>query len=431
MTLKVLKTLALITTFLASLSSQAAPIYTFKDVMDMAVANSPSIKVKEQDFEAAEQGVNGARWGRYPSLTMSLESKAQYSGNTTAGGSGAVTGTPGPTSMLRLQQPLYAWGAISSKIALSQGQREVARLAVISETNAVLEKTITGFSQLQSSQERQLILESSIVRLKEFEAMMRRRFQAQVGSKNDITTVTARLLQAQNDLTQAKMQEQKAKAYLQELTAQPIEKIKPEKVISPLGGKNADALQTEALDASSEYASAKMQLEVAQKTTDQKKASILPVLVARVEGLRYQSIGNPTVTYGQGYLALEGTFGNGLSQLSDVRGQIARTEGAEQQIEVARRNVLQSLESAVADSKSYGEQLKSVGEVVNQNQMIVDSYLRLYLAGKKTWFEVLSAERELTQSRLTMADMKAAAASANNRVLRILGKLFYLPIDAQ
>ena len=63
--------------------------------------------------------------------------------------------------------------------------------------------------------------------------------------------------------------------------------------------------------------------------------------------------------------------------------------------------------------------------------MIVDSYMRLYLAGKKTWFEVLSAERELTQSRLSMADMKAAAASANNRVLRILGKLFYLPIEAQ
>jgi adhesin transport system outer membrane protein len=261
--------------------------------------------------------------------------------------------------------------------------------------------------------------------------MMRRRFEAQVGSRNDITTVTARLLQAQNDLTQAKMQEQKARASLQELTGQPIEKIKPETVVSPLNGKNADALQTEALDASSEYAAAKAQLEVAQKMSDQKKASILPVLVARLEGLRYQSIGNPTVSYGQGYLALEGTFGNGLSQISEVRGQVAKVEGAEQQIEVTRRSTLQALESAVADSKSYTEQLKSVGEVVNQNQMIVESYLRLYLAGKKTWFEVLSAERELTQSRLSMADMKAAASSANNKVLRLLGKLFYLPIESQ
>jgi len=430
MTLKVLKTLITIL-FLVPLSLQAAPTYTFKDVMDMAVSNAPSIRVKEQELEAAEQGVNGARWGRYPSLTMSLESKAQYSGNTTAGGSGAVQGTPGPTSLLRLQQPLYTWGAISSKIGLSQGQREVARLAVISETNTVLEKVITGFGQLQSSQERQEIIKASISRLQEFEAMMRRRFEAQIGSKNDITTVTARLLQAQNDLTQAQMQEQKAQAYLLELTGQPITKVKPEAIVSPLGGKNADAFQTEALDASSDYASAKAQLEVAQKMTDQKRASIYPALVARLEGLRYQSIGNPTVTYGQGYLALEGTFGNGLSQLSDVRGQVARVEGAEQQIEVARRNVVQSLESAVADSKSYAQQLKSVGEVVNQNQMIVDSYLRLYLAGKKTWFEVLSAERELTQSRLSMADMKSAAASANNRVLRILGKLFYIPIESQ
>jgi adhesin transport system outer membrane protein len=187
----------------------------------------------------------------------------------------------------------------------------------------------------------------------------------------------------------------------------------------------------EALDASSDFASAKSQLEVAQRMTDQKKAAIMPALVARLEGLRYQSIGNPTVTYGQAYLALEGTFGNGLSQLSDVRGQVARVEGAEQQIEVTRRSVIQSLEAAVADSKSFSQQLKSAGEVVNQNQSIVDSFLRLYLAGKKTWFEVLSAERELTQSRLSMADLKAAAASANNRVLRILGKLLYLPIESQ
>ena len=430
MIIKVLKTLVLSFSLL-SLPLQAAPIYTFKDVMDMAVSNSPSIRVKEQEFEAAEQGVNGARWGRYPSLTMSLGSKAQYSGNTSSGGSGAVQGTPGPTSLLRLQQPLYTWGAISSKIGLSQGQREVARLAVISETNVVLEKVITGFGQLQSSQERQQIIKASITRLQEFEAMMRRRFDAQVGSRNDVTTVTARLLQSQNDLTQAQMQEQKAQAFLQELTGQAITKVKPEDILSPLGGKNADAFQIEALDASSEFASAKAQLDVAQRMTEQKKAAIMPALVARLEGLRYQSIGNPTVTYGQGYLALEGTFGNGLSQIADVRGQAARVEGAEQQIEVTRRSVIQSLEAAVADSKSYSQQLKSAGEVVNQNQSIVDSYLRLYLAGKKTWFEVLSAERELTQSRISLADMKASAASSNNRVLRILGKLLYLPIESQ
>ena len=412
--------------FYSALVHAQVPL-TFQAAMNMAVASSPSIKNKEEEFNAADQSVNGARWSRYPSLSLSLATKANYYNSSILGNGGVPQSVPGPTSTARLEQPLYTWGAINAKISGAQFQREVARMAVITETNSVLDRVIAAFSQAQQSQERIEVINESIIRLKEFEAMMERRYEAQIGSKNDITLVSSRILQAKSDLAQAVTLGARSRAALEELTGQSIVKVVPEKSFKT-SYKSSDAVQVAALDVSSELSSANAQLEVANQLVSQKKGEILPAIVARLERIRYQQVGAPTVDYSQGYLALSATFGNGLSQFSEVKAKASMAEGAREQIEVVRRALIQSCASTWADVQAYNEQLSVMNEVSAHNKGIVESFMRQYIAGKKSWFEVLSAERDLTSSRLTLADIRASAFVANNRLQRLTGQLLKIPM---
>jgi outer membrane protein TolC len=111
---------------------------SFRDVLNLAIANSPSIKAKEREFDASNNALKGAEWGRYPALSLSLSS------NPTGVGGNLAPGTSSPSSSLRLDQPLYAWGAIDARIRTAVIQKSAAKLAVQSEVNSISDRVIAA-----------------------------------------------------------------------------------------------------------------------------------------------------------------------------------------------------------------------------------------------------------------------------------------------
>ncbi len=397
------------------------PVYSqalqFKDVAALAVANSPSIKARERDLEAANSALSGAEWLRYPSATVTLAS--QPSGSD---GKSLPTGEGSQSSMLRVEQTVYAWGGIEARVRTSSLQRDVAAFTVQSETNTVLDRVITAFGQLQQAQERIVIQQDSVKRLKEYDAMMARRFATQIGSRNDVALVTSRLRQAESDVVQSRALRDRARAALEEITGSAIPAVQSQKPFA-LNFNSLDALQLTVLDAAVELRSARLQRDIAEAQVDQRTADIFPKLLARLERIHTASSNVPSVDYTQAYLVIEGTLGNGLAQVEGVRESAAKVLSAEQQVEVARRSLLQTASSAWTDYKSLEEQLPNLKEITQQNEEIVESFLRQYIAGKKSWLEVLNQERELTQSRLSLVDSYTSAISTANRILRLAGQL--------
>jgi adhesin transport system outer membrane protein len=122
-------------------------------------------------------------------------------------------------------------------------------------------------------------------------------------------------------------------------------------------------------------------------------------------------------------VVFEASLGNGLSALEGVNESASRLLGAEQQIEATRRTLLQQAASTWADFLAYRDQTVILKDITQENQEIVASFVRQYLAGKKSWLEVLNAEREWGQSRLQMADLNASLMSATFRLQRMSGQL--------
>ena len=412
MILKHARTL-LLAPFVFCLPGLHAQEINFRDVLNLAIANSPSIKAKEREFDASNNALKGAQWGRYPALSLSLSS------NPTGVGGNLAPGTSSPSSSLRLDQPLYAWGAIDARIRTADLQRTVAKLSIQSEVNSVSDRIIASFGQVITAQEKIIIQQEAINRLVEFEGMIGRRLATQLSSKNDASLVNSRLQQARSELVQSRSLEVRSRAQLEEITGQSV-KQKLIRSSASVGFENLDALQMASVDSSSEFASARLGRDLAENQIKQRSADLFPKLSGRVERVNSPSAG---LVYTQAYVVFEASLGNGLSQLEGVNESSSRLLAAEQQIEVTRRTLFQQSASTWADYVAYRDQAAILKDITQENEEIVASFVRQYLAGKKSWLEVLNAERELVQSRLQMADLNSSLMSATYRLQRLSGQL--------
>ena len=53
----------------------------------------------------------------------------------------------------------------------------------------------------------------------------------------------------------------------------------------------------------------------------------------------------------------------------------------------------------------------------------LDSYLRLYRSGHKAWIDILNMQREYTDQRMRLIDLKSEQRSISLEIMAITGKL--------
>ena len=390
--------------------------FSFAQVLRLAITNSPSVQVKVRELDAADSTLKGAEWGRYPALSTSVATEPSGVDR------GLSAGQSAPSSYVRLDQPLYAWGGIDARIRTAELQKSASKLAIDSELNSVADRVIGAFGQIVAAQGKSAVQQDAVSRLLEFEGIIGRRLATQLSSKNDASLVHSRLQQARSELVQSSASETRALAQLEEIIGHPV-KGKMQAAPSAVDWDNLEALQLSCLDSASELASARVGRDLAENQIKQRSADLFPRVVGRLERIHAPSVGFGSSDYTQAYVVLEANLGNGLSQLEGVKESAARLQASEQQVELARRALLQQASSAWGDYRSYADQVAILKEITSENQEIVESFIRQYLAGKKSWLDVLNVERELVQSRLQVAEIRATLMTSALRLQRLGGHL--------
>ena len=390
---------------------------TFDRLAQAAISTAPTINAKRREFEGAGFGVSAAKWGRWPSVSMTTGSSAAYLQRN----SNQVLTRPGTT--LRLDQPLYTWNAVDGRIDLAQTQQEAARLNVAIEVNSVLERLIGAFVQLQQGQERLAIQSNGLERLAEYEGMVERRLATQVSSQNDVSLVRARIEQLRSDIAATEAALTRARATTSELTSEAVDRVQP------LGTPGWDLARGLAywtqlvLDASPELASARNQVVAVDTEISVRRAETKPRVVMRVESIHSPTTAGTSTNYTQAYVSIEAALSNGLSQFDAISQLLSRREAAQRQVEAIERGVRQQVQAIWADMDALSGQVPAIDRVIKSNEDVVDSFVRQYVAGRKSWLDVLNSERELLQSRLGAADLRAQSASATLRSNRLTGSL--------
>jgi adhesin transport system outer membrane protein len=397
---------------LLSLACQAAPLPAsdLPDLLREAVSGHPDVRSRRSELDAARYAVDGAKWGRYPSFSTELQAR-----NSAAAHSGGT-----PQSIARLEQPLWTGGRITGQIALSDAGMAVAGAALEEAEQSVLQQTAQAYFDLLRFESRLQVALANEAEHQRLLAIIERRVRSEVSPMTDETQAAARMRQAMIERIQTQRQLEAAQLSLAQMVGRPVFAV-----AAPLGlgrGRWTEAaLLDAALQFSPERRRLQAQAESAGAQLDLARAERLPRLVAGVQavlGERY-----PGQDRGRAYLALQLQTGAGLSAQAAVQSAAARRQAAQDAILTHERQLTQQVRSAWADSQALGEQIGPMRALLAGSDEIVASYLRQFQVGRKSWLDVLNAQREKTQAYYTLADLEYPLLHSRVRLLLLAGQL--------
>jgi adhesin transport system outer membrane protein len=390
----------------ASPAALALPTQDLQSLLRNALDRYPSIASRRQEFAAAQSALEGARWQRYPSLSVS----------------GAALGSNGAApSTVSVQQVLWAGGRIDAGIAAANARMFAANSGTLVEEQLVLERTAGAYVELQRQQARLVASDDNVRRHEDLYGLIARRVGQEVSSAADSALALARLAQARAERQQISAAIGNARAALQSLSGEVVRAVVAFDA-PPLGFASVQEAMAAAERFSPDIARQRSLADAATSDLDVRKGQLLPSLAARVEHLRNPIIGVNSST-DRALLAFEFQPGAGLSSLSAVREAEARRLAALSAVEGSRLELEQKLNSAWIDAQSSATQREPLRLLARTNVAIVDSFLRQYRVGRKSWLDVLNAQREAVQARYSLADVDAQALSGALRVRLVTGAL--------
>jgi len=323
---------------------------------------------------------------------------------------------------------LWSGGRIDGSIAAADSRMTAAAAGTLVEEQIVLERTVAAYVELQRQQARLVASEENVRRHTDLYGLIARRVGQEVSSAADSALATARLAQARAERQQISAAIGNARAALQSLSGESVRTVVA--LDAPiLGFASVQEALAAAESFSPEIARQRALAAAATSDIDVRKGQLMPTLAARVEHLRNPIIGVNSST-DRALLAFEFQPGAGLSAFSAVREAEARRLAAMSAVEGSRLDLEQKLNAAWIDAQSSATQREPLRILARTNVAIVDSFLRQYRVGRKSWLDVLNAQREAVQALYALADVDSQALSGALRVRLVTGSLSTDTLDS-
>ena len=383
-----------------AISLQASNYEKFvQELISNSFERNPSILSKKNAITSASYSVDGARWQYFP--TPSLRAENDDSGER------VVT--------FGLQQPLWAGGKIDATYDKTKIQAQIAKMN-LNETKESLAILITqNIYNLLSSYGKTLVYADALRRLEEHKNMITRRIKEGASPDSELLLIDARLSQAKTDYSMSLALENKTLVTLDQLLAKKVT-IEEFRDILPkelnkleLTSKYSDEeLMNKVIEVNPSLEKYSEQIKAQSYEVDIKKAVLYPTVYAKYEKNWLDN--NNTNSNNNDSLfkiGVEYSPGAGLSSLSAIDSAKADLLTLSRDRENMELELRQKIDSELSDYEFTYNRYENYTLAVESNQQTQESYKRLFIAGKRSWLDVLNAERELINAQISLSDVQA------------------------
>ena len=376
---------------------------SFEQALRIAADTHPSIAQRLSEQGASEYGATGARWQRWPGLSVS-----------------SSRGPLGSTlTELQLEQPLWSGGRITANINAAEARAEAARNSVAEARKVILERAINAYAEAMRLQSRLLIADTAIADFEQLRDMIDRRVESGISPKADAINVRARLQQSQSERMQMSLQLQNTRTELELLLGRRFTALVVPPPLAKLSLNMDEALDI-VLDTAPELARLNAEERVAEEAIAATRSSLSPSLA-----LRYQRVfgGGTFDATDQVFVGVTYQPGNGLSSFSAISEAESRRTGAVYAREAARLDLINRVRSLWQQADSSRRELSILNELVSSTQQVYESCLRQFPVGRRTWLELLLARRDATQAQYALADIRWSGFASQLKLELVTGQL--------
>lgn len=376
---------------------------TLEKVLRIAAETHPSIAQRLSEQGASDYSVAGARWQRWPGVSMS-----------------SSRGPLGSTlTELQLEQPLWTGGRITANINAAEARADAARQSVLEARKTIIERAINAYAEAMRLQSRIAIADAAIEDFEALTGMIDRRVENGISPKADAVNVRARLQQANSERLQLQLQRRNTRTELELLIGQRFSDLAVPQALLAAAISLEDAVHI-ALENAPELARLNAEERVAEETIAATRSSLSPSL-----SLRYQRIFGGGTLYATDQLFLGVTYqpGSGLSSLSAISEAEARRTGTAYTREAVRLELMNRVRNLWQQAESSRRELKVLGDLVASTQEVYASCLRQFPVGRRTWLELLLARRDATQAQYALSDTQWTGFAAELKLQLVTGEL--------
>jgi len=405
--------LKLLLPFLLTLSSTLwcapndANLSTLDPLITRVLETHPKLSASRMQIKASKSGVDGAKWGYYPTPSIDL-----------GGGKNSST-------LVRLEQPLWAGGRIDATVDISLSKQRESEVALDESAYTLIDTLLQTIQNLTQARGRVLAITQGQKQLDDFNAMLNRRIEAGVSSLADQELIKSRLAQINTDLTIAKIAEKTACSQLRLITAQSDIScaIDADRTPSLDTQLSTEEMIAQMLKTHPSVLKATIQIKTAEYERNKAKAALWPTVSLRAE---YQK-GSVYTTYATEnsivYLSAQMNPGAGLSSLSGIEASEATIQQLKFNKLTLEQDLTQGLLRDIDDHRSALDRVQGTNLSIDASQKVLESYTRLFLAGKRQWLDLVNSSKEVTQNRINLEDLLATATVSTYRLKLKTGEL--------
>jgi adhesin transport system outer membrane protein len=376
--------------------------------LKLTISKHPSVTAKLEELKSLGFDINSADAGRYPSLSVQGQSMNNKNSQVIA----------------KLQQPLWAGGRIDGAIDQAETKLRSGQAGLFQIRRQLMEETAAIYAELLGAKQRLLTAEQNVKEHEKLLALISRRQVGSFASEADVRLAKSRLTQAQSQQEQLRGMVNKAltdlEAYTQDsvtvLLSVDTEMLSlPEPAIIIKEAENASpTLQQRMID-----------VELARIQADLRQADMMPALHAVLERdlLLADKSGTlpPDTRIG---FALSGTIeGAGFAGYGRFKSSTALIDAAKREVESAKNDLRRRIRGIVSDRNMYEVVMKSNNLLVVATTETLDSFMRQYDAGRKSWVDVLNAQKELADARQSLEQTKSSLLEYSLRLAVVTGRL--------
>jgi len=370
------------------------------DLLQLTLGSHPAVRGQQSQRAVSAAELEFAHQQFYPTPSVSIEQIRAGSRDPSYLPDSSVT-------LFRLQQPLWTNGRLTAGVEKAKSNVEVSANSFDDVRQQLALRVIQAWADAYSAELKQGALQTSVVTHERLQAQVTRRISEGASAATERVLTDGRLAQTRAQLQSVVVQAETARLRLQQLastTEAVVLKTENDRVLAV---ESAAA----ALDAALRHSPAILRLRAAVRAQQadvlERKADLLPELYARAE---YQ-IGSASIAGAPDaqrlFVGLQSKFGAGLSSLSGIEAAENKVGVARAEVESAERTLAEQVLSDWAQMATLKVRQAELEESLQASRETALAWDRQFLAGRKTWVEVMNMARELAQAETELADVLA------------------------
>ena len=384
-----------------AVATALAQAQSLPELLERAVTTHPSVQGQRSQRAVAAAELDYARQQFYPTPSVSIEQVSaarqdpSYLQNATV-------------KIFRLQQPLWTHGRLTAGVEKAQASADATANNLDDVRQQLALRVLQAWADGYAAELKQTALQTSVFTHQRLQAQVGRRVDDGASAPTEKVLTDGRLAQTRAQLQAVVVQAETARMRLEQLTGAPIAAALLSAPLREL--PDMDAAQ--AVDASVKRSPAVRRLQATVRVQEadvvERKSERFPEVYARAEyQIGYAAVaGVPDAQ--RLFVGLQSKLGAGLSTFSGIDAAENKVAVARADVENAQRALAEQVLVYWTQRATVHARLVELEASLQASRATALAWDRQFLAGRKSWVEVMNSARELAQAETDLADLLTA-----------------------